>query len=251
METPGVTNVIPQSAPHPEYGRWIAAHSGRFMAGGWLWYVGGIIVAAGFSGVVHVASGGDLSEGMGAMIGFPIGGALLLVAVARWRQRLDVYERGAVWRRMWGAKSIRFADVQNARILTTHSNTGAATEVELCLNDGRSVVLPNSLADVTQVANLALAAARSSAANDMTAQIVATLRAGQRVNFGNVLLDPLGLSWRGQSLAWSQISSAQIQFGDLIIEGFAAQPVRWQLGLGEVPSVDTLQGVLRAARGTG
>ncbi|UJR87313.1 MULTISPECIES: hypothetical protein [Sandaracinus] len=142
---------------HPLYGRPVGEHSGRFGAGGWLWYIGGILVAAGVmnTGQGALALFGGAPDaltkiGMGVVAG-AIGAAILLVAVMRWRQHVVVYERGLVYAKLLGQQQVAFADVTRVELVREHSKMGTDETIHIALRDGREV----SIGSVTNIDQLA------------------------------------------------------------------------------------------------
>jgi hypothetical protein len=145
---------------HPRFGRMVGQHAGRFAAGGWLWYLGAILSAAGvmnfFQGA-RVAIGGDLSNGgttiaMGVVAGL-IGAAILAVAVMRWRQSVDVFERGLVHTKLLGNVEVAFADVGGIELVRRHSRMGTTETLYLKMRSGGEVSI-GSVTDIEQLASM-------------------------------------------------------------------------------------------------
>ena len=111
---------------HPRFGRAVGEHDGRFGAGGWLWYIGGVLVLAGVmnsaQGVMgFFAHAPDALSKVGLGLGAGVAGALiLLVAIVRWRQKVVVFERGLVHTRLIGTREIgeRYGLRPRARIVS-------------------------------------------------------------------------------------------------------------------------------------
>jgi hypothetical protein len=127
-------------------GRPISTHRGTLGAGGWLWYVGGILILSAFLAVYRFmqvlvlgspfAQAGDTLGT--AALSFAIGTALLVVPVLRWRQSVELCEDGLVWRRMFGSRTLRRDEIAGARMVQHHSRMGSYTEVEVELRAGGS-----------------------------------------------------------------------------------------------------------------
>jgi hypothetical protein len=121
------------------FGRAIATHRGAFTAGGWLWYVGGILIA---SGVLPLVSGTmPMVEALGAAaLACSIGGLLVLVAAMRWRQSLVLYERGLVLTRLLRPTvTIDAGDVASVEHWTAHGSAGAHSTAVVHRKSGRTL----------------------------------------------------------------------------------------------------------------
>lgn len=148
--------------PHPQFGRDVASHEGTFVGGGALWYLGGLLAA---SGVVGGAQSFGTLLGLKAgtpeqaRLGLAIAAATLLasvpllcVAAARWKQRVEVYERGFVWRRLWRApREVPFAQVARDERSIVIEQLGTREALTLTLVDGSQLVL----SDMKQLDQLA------------------------------------------------------------------------------------------------
>jgi hypothetical protein len=146
------------------------------MAGGWLWYVGGVLLAASVAwiakGVAALASTPGIALGslpddaiaaLGNAGGCLVAGLLFLVVpVLRWRQSVEVFERGLVWRRWLGTVSLAAQDVHGVRLIHHRRRAGSYTEVVVERASGRRL----SIAGVErpeQLANLIAAFAQPAA----------------------------------------------------------------------------------------
>jgi hypothetical protein len=56
----------------------------------------------------------------------------------RWRQTVDVFERGFVWKRLYGERQVARAEIRNATMITHHSRQGTRVEVKVELANGKS-----------------------------------------------------------------------------------------------------------------
>lgn len=143
---------------HPRFGRAVGEHAGRFGAGGWLWYIGGILVAAAAlnagQGVLALVGGPSddvLTKLATAAIAGAIGAVVLAVAAMRWRQTVTVYERGLVHTKLLGTTELAFADVRGVELVRTHSRSGTTEELHVALRDGSEITIGH----VTSIEQLA------------------------------------------------------------------------------------------------
>ena len=68
----------------------------------------------------------------------------------RWKQSVEVFERGLVWHRLLGPKTLTAAEVQGSKLIRHTSRNGAYDEVELQLKNGGSYSI-NGLKDAEQL----------------------------------------------------------------------------------------------------
>jgi len=116
----------------PALGPSLSVHRGTIGAGGWLWYVGAVLVASGVMALVK----GQLA---GAALGTGIGALLLALPVYRWRQQLEVFENGFVWSRIGGRTLVTRAEVSGTELLAHRSRTGQHVELVVHLAGGRAL----------------------------------------------------------------------------------------------------------------
>lgn len=145
---------------HPRFGRAVGEHKGRFGAGGWLWYIGAILTAAGVvnagQGAIALiggASGDGLTKLAMAAIAGLIGVATLAVAVLRWRQTVTVYERGLVHQKLLGTVELAFADVRGLELVRTRSRSGTTEELHVALRSGGEITI-GSVTNIEQLAGM-------------------------------------------------------------------------------------------------
>lgn len=146
------------SGSEARLGRSLSVHTGTFGAGGWLWYVGGILYLAGFANLAQVAGLTGNQSGPPASIGaaaacFVIGALVLIVPLLRWRQRVELFERGFVWQRLTGQRLVQRDDVRRAELIQHTSRSGTHMEVLVHLADGSELSL-SGLSHSDQLANL-------------------------------------------------------------------------------------------------
>ena len=145
---------------HPQFGRAVGEHSGRFGAGGWLWYIGAILVAAGVLNagqgalaLIGGAAGDGLTKlGTGALAG-AIGSVVVFVAAMRWRQTVTVYERGLVHRKLLGTVELAFADVRGLELVRTRTRSGTTEELHVALRSGGEITIGH-ITDIEQLAGM-------------------------------------------------------------------------------------------------
>lgn len=152
------------------FGRSLSLHRGTFAAGGWLWYLGAILLLAGvfnlaeLAGVALPSKGAPTSASVTGALGmaaacFVCGALLLIVPVLRWRQRVELFEGGFIWSRLTGRLSVPKHEVQRTELVTHHSRSGTHVEVIVHLADGRELSM-SGLSQADQLANLITAYAR-------------------------------------------------------------------------------------------
>jgi hypothetical protein len=154
------------------FGRALSAHRGTIGAGGWLWYIGGILVLA---GIVNTVQGVRAMLGMAdtggaswvevasmGLVSFAIAALLLIVPVLRWRQRLEIFEGGLVWTRLFGTRVVPRAEIAGAELIGHRSRLGHHVEVVVRLAGGGSLSI-SGLERPEEAANLALAISRRDA----------------------------------------------------------------------------------------
>jgi hypothetical protein len=117
------------------FGTHLSSHKGTIGAGGWLWYVGAILLA---STVANLAQS-QLALAAAAALGAAVA---LAVAVSRLRQNVEVYERGLVWKQFFGTTTIAAEDIRGATLVHNHRRTGYYVEVRIALKRGgkRSII---------------------------------------------------------------------------------------------------------------
>lgn len=129
---------------HPapvDMGNKLGTHRSSFAGIGWTIYVGAIALLAApanllGAGKAEVSPIGERLP-MAAMC-LVVGALLLLPALMRLRQVVDVFERGLVLRRLLGTKIINAVDVKSVKHVHHSSRNGSYEEVELDLQDGSS-----------------------------------------------------------------------------------------------------------------
>jgi hypothetical protein len=146
------------------------------MAGGWFWYVGGVLLAAsvawiakglaaltGPPGSALAAVPDDALSALGTAGACALAGVLFLVVpVLRWRQSVEVFERGIVWRRWPRTITLAGEEVRAVRLIHHRRRAGSYSEVVVQRADGSRL----SMAGVErpeQLANLIAAFAQPAA----------------------------------------------------------------------------------------
>lgn len=102
------------------------------MAGGFLWYVGGLLI---ISGIISVPKG---NIGMG-LVTVLIGLGCLVVPVLRWKQTLEFDDQGFTWTRLIGVQKVSRAEVKKVTLIRHHARMGYYDEVKVELVDGREL----------------------------------------------------------------------------------------------------------------
>jgi hypothetical protein len=140
-------------AARVEMGNKLGTHRSSFAGIGWTIYVGLILLAAAAANLVGTGQGkvAPFSERLTmAAICLVIGLLLLLPGLMRLKQVVDVFERGLVWQRLLGTRTINAADVKNVTHTLHTGKSGQYDEVELELNDGKSYSI-NGIKEATQL----------------------------------------------------------------------------------------------------
>lgn len=152
------------------FGRSLSLHRGTVAAGGWLWYIGAILLLSGvlnlaqFMGVALPSKGTPTSESVTGALGmaaacFVCGALVLIVPVLRWRQQVELFEGGFIWQRLTGNLVVPKHEVQRTELITHHSRSGTHVEVIVHLASGRELSM-SGLSQPDQLANLITAYAR-------------------------------------------------------------------------------------------
>lgn len=110
----------------------VSRHRGSFLAGGWLWYVGGLLAV---SGVMSVFRG---VIGMG-FVTVLIGAGVLVLPVLRWKQTLDIDEGGLTLTKLTGVVKVPREQLKQVTLVHHRSRMGTWDALELVLADGREV----------------------------------------------------------------------------------------------------------------
>jgi len=166
-----------------EMGNKLGTHRSSFAGIGWTLYVGALSLLAAPANLFGMGGGtvSPLPERLSmAGICLVIGVLLLLPALMRHKQVVDVFERGLVWQRLLGTRTINAADVKSVKHIVHTGKNGNYDEVELVLNGGKSYSI-NGLKEA--------------------AQVVAYIRAWSQVPAAA----PAGAGWAapGQAAAWA------------------------------------------------
>ena len=91
----------------------LSEHRGTIRAGGWLWYLGGVMMAGAVLGLVKAITGSQ-EAGSALLTALAAAGAvsvLLIVPVLRWRQAAVCHTGGIAWSHLLGDKTIRREDL--------------------------------------------------------------------------------------------------------------------------------------------
>jgi len=123
-------------------GHKLGTHRSSFAGIGWTIYVGLVALVAAPVNLFGLGSQGKvspLSERMSmAGICLVVGVLLLLPALMRLKQVVEVFERGMLLHRLLGTKTINAADVSGVKQIQHTGRNGNYPEVELELKDGTS-----------------------------------------------------------------------------------------------------------------
>jgi hypothetical protein len=135
-------------------GRKLGTHGSTIAGVGWTLYVGALLSISGIVsllGLTQNAAKIPFSErGPMAAAALAIGGLMLLPALMRWKQSVEVFERGLVWKRLFGTKTVTAADVKSSKLIRHTGRSGQYDEVELELESGSSCSI-NGLKEAAQL----------------------------------------------------------------------------------------------------
>jgi len=119
------------------FGRSVSIHRGMFSAGLTLWYVGGVFVAGGAIGMFQSLTGKAAADSLGVgAVGLVVGMCVLFVAHLRWKQTLEIFEGGFVWKRLIGTNSATREQIRKVEHVTHRSRRGTYIEVAVELTTG-------------------------------------------------------------------------------------------------------------------
>ena len=128
------------SVARVEMGKRLSQHRGGVAAGGWLWYVALLCVLASASGLAGVGTAAKQSfaerapASLGALV---LGLSFLVVPLLRWRQRVEIFERGLVWSRLYGTVRITADQVRGVSWHKLQTRRGSHDVVKIELTGGR------------------------------------------------------------------------------------------------------------------
>jgi len=154
---------------HPapvEMGHKLGTYRSSFAGIGWTIYVGGVFVLAAPANLFGMGAQGKVSPFSERLtmagICLVLGALLLLPAFMRMKQVVEVFERGLVWQRLLGTRTINAADVQNVKHVQHTGRNGSYEEVELALKDGSNYSI-NGIKQADQLVAYVRAWGRASA----------------------------------------------------------------------------------------
>ena len=137
-----------------EMGHKLGRHGSTIAGVGWTLYVGALLLISGvvsLLGLTQAAAKMPFSDRLptGAA-GLVIGALMLLPALMRWKQSVEVFERGLIWYRLLGTKTLTAAEVQGSKLIRHTGRSGQYDEVELQLKNGGSYSI-NGLKEAEQL----------------------------------------------------------------------------------------------------
>ena len=135
-------------------GRKLGTHGSTIAGVGWTLYVGVLLFLSGavsLLGLTQAAAKIPLSERLPmATAALVIGVLMLLPALMRTKQRVEVFERGLLWHRLLGTKTLAAGDIQASKLIRHSGRSGQYDEIELELKDGGSYSI-NGLKEAEQL----------------------------------------------------------------------------------------------------
>ena len=136
-------------------GRKLGTHGSTMGGVGWTLYVGALLALSGvvsLLGLTADAAKMPLATRLGTGgAGLVIGWLLLLPGLMRLKQSVEVFERGLIWHRLFGAKTLTAADIQGLKLIHHTSRNRQYDELELQLKNGGSYSI-NGLKNPEQLA---------------------------------------------------------------------------------------------------
>ncbi len=102
------------------------------MAGGWLWYVGGLLVVSGVMSLVR----GVIGMGLVTVL---IGAAVLVLPVLRWKQTFELDESGITVTKLTGVVKVPREQLKKVTLVHHRGRMGTYDALELALTDGREI----------------------------------------------------------------------------------------------------------------
>ena len=117
----------------------IAVLRGKRFAGGWLLYVGGVLVLAGLANVLHL-TGKPFAPGA-AVAGRGIGGLMLAPCLGLTLQTVEVFSTGLAWKRYGRTRFLPFASIRNVSMKRCLGNIESYDEVSLTMADGTTYLI--------------------------------------------------------------------------------------------------------------
>lgn len=105
---------------------------GQRFAGGWLIYIGAVLVAG---GVTSLGSEGDAAL---ALMGILVGAGLLAYCAGLWLQEVRIFADGFVWRRFGRIDQVAWSDVQSHKLIYLQRPTGMGSQLRVSFAGGAS-----------------------------------------------------------------------------------------------------------------
>lgn len=129
----------------------LSTHKGRFAAGGYLWYLGTLMLVFGAWAVVSAPFTGDWARAGNGVLAVVVVPLVVAWPAYKLRQTLTIHQNGFVWERPFRAPLVvRWAEVRGVHVSqvyerrTLHTK-GMHLEIQITLEGGREVVVTNDL----------------------------------------------------------------------------------------------------------
>jgi hypothetical protein len=120
-------------------GRSVSVHRGTISAGLTLWYVGALFVVSSLLGIYQGLTGKAAEQAWISVVGLPVGLGVVFVAYVRWKQTLEIFEDGFVWKRLIGTHSVAHARIKEVKHITHRSRRGTYVEIVVELTSGKKL----------------------------------------------------------------------------------------------------------------
>ena len=125
-----------------DLGQSLSVHRGSLDFRGWLLQLGVVGLFAGTSGLAGIGSKQTLAARAPASVGMLLLGlALLVVPLLHWRQRVEIFERGLIWSRLFATVRIAAEQVENVSWIKPQPNQSSHDAVKLVLSNGQQYTL--------------------------------------------------------------------------------------------------------------
>jgi hypothetical protein len=121
-----------------DLGKSLSLHRGSLDFRGWLLQLGVVCLFAGTSGITGIGSKQTFAERVPPSVGMLVLAlAFWVVPLMRWRQTVEIFERGLVWSRLHGAVRVAAEQVQDVSWLKHKAKLSSHDEVKLALTNGK------------------------------------------------------------------------------------------------------------------
>jgi hypothetical protein len=119
-------------------GRSLSVHRGRFAAGLYLWWGGGVCALGSVIGLFQALLGKGVAGQAGFFaIALPVSLGALAWAYMRWKQVLEIFEGGFVWQRLIGTHTVAREEIKGITHVTHQVRNETYIELVVELASGK------------------------------------------------------------------------------------------------------------------